>query len=66
MSLDSDNVFGEDSGAAQLATVTGNTGSGFTVSLTVNVDTNTEPAGGGAPGGMPPGNAPTAPAPSGS
>lgn len=66
VSLDSDNVFGDDSGAAQLATVTGNTGSGYAVSLTVNVDTNTEPSSGGpsgsrAPGGMPPGNAPALP-----
>jgi protocatechuate 3,4-dioxygenase beta subunit len=66
VSLESDNVFGEDSGATQLATVTGNTGSGYAVSLTVNVDTNTGPSSGGpsgsgAPGGMPPGNAPAMP-----
>ncbi|ALQ29713.1 3,4-dioxygenase subunit beta [Arthrobacter sp. YC-RL1] len=51
VSLDSDNVFGDDSGATQLATITGDTSAGYTVRLTVNVDTNTEATGGGAPGG---------------
>lgn len=49
VSLDSDNVFGDDSGATQLATVTGDISAGYTVRLTVNVDTNTEATGGGAP-----------------
>ncbi len=53
VSLDSDNVFGDDGGAAQLATVTGDVASGYTVTLAVGVDTTTEPAGGG-PGGAPP------------
>ena len=51
VSLDSDNVFGDDSGALQLATVTGDATSGYTVSLAVGVDTTTTPTGGGtAPG----------------
>ena len=59
VSLDSDNVFGDDGGASQLATVTGDVASGYAVSLAVRVDTRTEPSGGGqppsgggAPGGM--------------
>lgn len=52
VSLDSDNVFSDDGGAAQLATVTGDVASGFTVSLAVGVDTSTEAGGGGsAPSG---------------
>jgi protocatechuate 3,4-dioxygenase beta subunit len=59
VSLDGDNVFGDDAGAAQLGTVTGDVGSGYTVSLTVGVDTTTTPTGGqgsgdGRPGGAPP------------
>jgi len=51
VSLDSDNVFGEDSGASQLGTASGSVSSGYTVSLTVGVDTTTTPTGGGtAPG----------------
>ena len=65
VSLGSDNVFGDDGGAKQLATVTGDV-SGFTVSLTAGVDTGTTPSGGGAPaggsgggpGGPPPSRAP--------
>ncbi len=59
VSLDSDNVFGDDGGASQLATVTGDVAGGYAVSLAVRVDTRTEPtgggqppSGGGAPGGM--------------
>nr|WP_269205042.1 intradiol ring-cleavage dioxygenase [Motilibacter aurantiacus] len=59
VSLDSDNVFGDDGGALQLATVTGDVSAGLTVSLPVRVDTRTTPtgggqppSGGGAPGGM--------------
>jgi protocatechuate 3,4-dioxygenase beta subunit len=37
VSLDSDNVFGEDGGAQQLASVTGDVGSGYVVALTVRV-----------------------------
>ncbi|WP_369140072.1 intradiol ring-cleavage dioxygenase [Modestobacter versicolor] len=66
--LDSDNVFGDDGGAGQLATVTGNVTSGYAVSLAVGVDTTTTPTGGqlsgdGAPSGAPsggPGGAPPA------
>jgi protocatechuate 3,4-dioxygenase beta subunit len=54
VSLTSDNVFSDDGGASQLGTVTGDVGSGFTVTLAVGVDTSTTPSGGGAPGGPPP------------
>jgi protocatechuate 3,4-dioxygenase beta subunit len=60
VSLDGDNVFGDDGGAGQLGTVTGNISSGYTVTLAVGVDTTTTPTGGqlsgdGAPSGAPPG-----------
>jgi protocatechuate 3,4-dioxygenase beta subunit len=64
VSLAGDNVFGDDGGAQQLATVTGDASSGYTVSLAVGVDTTTPPTGGGLggdgapsgrPGGPPPG-----------
>ncbi|WP_448624294.1 intradiol ring-cleavage dioxygenase [Geodermatophilus sp. URMC 64] len=59
VSLASDNVFGDDGGAKQLGTVTGDVRSGYTVSLAVGVDTTTAPTGGGSPfgspGGPPPG-----------
>ena len=61
ITLDSDNVFGDDGGALQLATVTGDIGSGYTVALTAAVDTTTESSGGGAPGG--PGERPAGPPP---
>ena len=51
VSLSSDNVFGDDGAVTQLATVTGDTTAGFTVRLTVPVDTRTAPTGGAAPGG---------------
>ncbi|WP_460773054.1 intradiol ring-cleavage dioxygenase [Microbacterium sp. GXF7504] len=51
VSLTSDNVFGEDGGALQLATVTGGPDAGYTVALTARVDTRTTPTGGSAPGG---------------
>ena len=63
LSLTSDNVFGDDGGAGQLATVTGDVTAGYTVSLPVRIDTTTTPTGGGmggdgapsgAPGGGPP------------
>jgi protocatechuate 3,4-dioxygenase beta subunit len=47
VTLQDDNVFGEDGGASQLGTVTGDVTSGYTVSLTVGVDTATTPRGGG-------------------
>jgi protocatechuate 3,4-dioxygenase beta subunit len=53
VSLTGDNVFGDDGGAAQLATVTGDVTGGYTVALGVGVDTTTTPTGGG-PGGPPP------------
>jgi protocatechuate 3,4-dioxygenase beta subunit len=78
VSLDNDNVFGDDSAAKQLATVTGDvgsgsgsgSGSGYTVSLVVGVDTTTTPTGGqrsgdGAPGGAPPGGGGPGQGPSG-
>ena len=65
LSLDTDNVFGDDSGASQLATATGDVRSGYTVALTVGVDTTTAPTGGGtapgadgAPSGAPPAGGP--------
>jgi protocatechuate 3,4-dioxygenase beta subunit len=51
VTLDSDNVFGDDGGALQLGTVTGSVGDGYRVSLTAAVDTGTTPTGGSAPGG---------------
>jgi protocatechuate 3,4-dioxygenase beta subunit len=54
VSLDGDNVFGDDRGASQLATAIGDVTSGYRVALAVGVDTTTEPAGGGGPGGPPP------------
>jgi protocatechuate 3,4-dioxygenase beta subunit len=50
VSLESDNVFGDDGGASQLATVTGDSDAGYRVSLTVRVDTTTKPGGGSPPG----------------
>ena len=67
VSLATDNVFGDDSAAHQLATVTGDVTSGYKVALTVNVDTTTTPTGGqlsgdgapsGGPGGGPPSGGP--------
>jgi protocatechuate 3,4-dioxygenase beta subunit len=60
VSLADDDVFGDDGGASQLATVTGDASSGYVVSLTVGIDTTTTPTGGqksrdGAPPGAPPG-----------
>ena len=51
VSLDSDNVFSDDGGALQMATVTGDAATGYSVALTVRVDTTTTPSGG--PGGGP-------------
>lgn len=51
ISLASDNIFGGDGGALQVATVTGSLESGYAASLVVRVDTATAPAAGGAPGG---------------
>lgn len=66
VSLTSDNVFGDDGGALQLAQVTGDTSSGYHVALTAAVDTATTPSAGGAPGGgMPPGGGPGGTPPTG-
>ena len=57
VSIASDGVFGDDGGALQIATVTGDATTGYTATLTVRVDTGTEPTGGGmggGPGGEPP------------
>ncbi|WP_240900722.1 intradiol ring-cleavage dioxygenase, partial [Kineococcus indalonis] len=51
VTLASDNVFGDDSAASQTPTVTGDVASGFTLTLTVGVDTSTTPAAGSAPPG---------------
>lgn len=68
VSLDGDNVFGDDGGAHQLATVTGDVTQGYAVALTLGVDTTTTPTGGGAPGGSdgrPSGSGPGGTPPSG-
>ncbi|WP_068275582.1 3,4-dioxygenase subunit beta [Aldersonia kunmingensis] len=63
VTLASDNVFSDDGGASQIATVSGDAASGYTVALTAGVDTTTAPTGGqppagggrgGGPGGPPP------------
>ncbi|GAA1331006.1 intradiol ring-cleavage dioxygenase [Brachybacterium rhamnosum] len=55
ITLDSDNVFGDDGGELQLATVEGDVASGFTVTLPVAIDPSTEPGvSGGDMGGTPP------------
>ena len=58
VTLTTDNVFGDDGGIHQLATVSGDT-SGYSVKLTVPVDTATAVTAGSAPGG-PGGGAPGA------
>lgn len=58
VSLTSDNVFGDDGGKSQLATVSGSVSAGYVVALTAGVDTTTTPTGGGAPGGGPGGGGP--------
>lgn len=55
VSLDSDNVFGDDSGVSQLAMVTGSVSEGYLATLTAGVDTTTDPTGGSAPSGGGPG-----------
>ncbi|WEK62004.1 MAG: intradiol ring-cleavage dioxygenase [Candidatus Microbacterium colombiense] len=51
VTLASDNVFGDDGGALQLASVAGDVANGYTASLVVGVDTTTTPSAGSAPGG---------------
>lgn len=54
VSLSSDNVFGDDGGASQMPTVTGDVTSGYALALAVKVDPSTRPTGGNAPAGGPP------------
>lgn len=58
LSLATDNVFGEDGGALQMAMISGDATSGYSASLVARVDTTTTPTGGGAPGGGPGGGRP--------
>ncbi len=51
VSLDTDNVFGDDGGVLELATTSGDDANGWTVSLGVRVDTTTTPTAGAMPGG---------------
>ena len=51
VSLATDGVFGDDSGATQLATITGDVASGYTIALSVGVDTTTAAGGGTITGG---------------
>jgi protocatechuate 3,4-dioxygenase beta subunit len=51
ITLESDNVFGEDSAKLQMATMSGDATDGYEASLVVRVDTTTEPTSGGAPRG---------------
>ena len=46
LSLESDNVFGDDGGEHQLGTVTGDVTSGYTIALTAPVDLSTAPTAG--------------------
>lgn len=63
-SLANDNVFGDDQGASQLATASGDVRGGYAVSLTVGVDT-TAASGGQNPGDGRPSGAPDGQPPSG-
>ena len=64
ISLATDNVFGEDSAATELATVTGSVADGYVAKLAIAIDPSGEetggnaPGGGGGPGGTPPSGAP--------
>lgn len=46
LSLESDNVFGDDGGEHQVGTVTGDVTAGYTIALTAPVDLSTTPTGG--------------------
>lgn len=48
--LDDDNVFGEDGGELQLATISGDVSTGYLASLVARIDTTTTPSAGAAPG----------------
>lgn len=51
VTLATDNVFGEDSAALQMVTVSGDIDSGYVASLVARVDTTTTPTAGSAPSG---------------
>jgi protocatechuate 3,4-dioxygenase beta subunit len=51
ITLASDNVFGDDSAASQLATISGDPTGGYAATLVVRVDTTTTPTAGSAPSG---------------
>jgi protocatechuate 3,4-dioxygenase beta subunit len=51
VSLATDNVFGDDSAATELATVTGSVDAGYRATLTIAIDPSDEETGGGAPAG---------------
>lgn len=51
ITLPTDNVFGDDAGALQVATVIGDVSAGYAATLVVGVDTTTAPVAGAAPGG---------------
>ncbi|UQU66608.1 intradiol ring-cleavage dioxygenase [Couchioplanes caeruleus] len=54
ITLATDNVFGDDSAARELATVTGGVDAGYRATLTIAIDPSGQESGGGAPGGAPP------------
>jgi protocatechuate 3,4-dioxygenase beta subunit len=51
VTLASDNVFGDDSAASQLPTISGNATDGYVATLVVRIDTSTTPSAGSAPSG---------------
>ena len=53
ITLDTDNVFSDDGGELQIATVSGDETNGYVASLIARVDVTTEPTGGAAPDGAP-------------
>ena len=67
ISLATDNVFGDDSAATELATVTGSVADGYAATLKIAIDPSGEESGGGgaAPGGTPPSGGPGGTPPSG-
>jgi len=59
VTLASDNVFGDDSAATELATVSGSVAGGYQATLSISIDpSGTETGGGAAPGGGGPGGTP--------
>ncbi|WP_314647559.1 intradiol ring-cleavage dioxygenase [uncultured Microbacterium sp.] len=53
VTLAQDTVFGDDSAASQLATISGDENAGYTAALVVRIDTRTSPASASAPSGGP-------------